>query len=131
MHRGDDRRAAAHRSLKQERAVVSLGQTQQLGTVGGHHLLVGGADAPAALEAGLDIGVRKPRAADGLYHDADLRVFQDGVKVLNEQMGSRMIGEILGVQNVLDLHRLACPAGDTGCIAAEHLVHAAANRAKP
>ncbi len=130
VHRSDDGGAAAHRSLEQEGAAVGLGQSQQLCAVGGHHLLVGGAYAAAALEAGLDIGVRKAGAADGLHHHLDLRVFQNGIEVLDEEMRGRVAGEILGVKDVLDLHRLACAAGDTGGVAAEHLVHAAAHRAK-
>ena len=130
VHGGDDGRTAAHRGLEQEGAAVLLGQCQQLCAVGGHHLLVGGAHAAAALEAGLDIGVCKAGAADGLHHHPDLRVFQNGIEVLDEEVCCRMSGEILGVKDVLDLHRLTGPAGNTGGIAAQHLVHAAAHRAK-
>ena len=130
MHRGDDGGAAAHRGLEEEGAAVGLGQSQQLCAVGGHHLLVGGADAPAALEAGLDIGVGEAGAADGLDDDLHLRVFQNGIEVLDKQLCSRMSREILRVKDVLDLHRLACAAGDACGVAAEHLVHAAAHRAK-
>ena len=109
---------------------MCLGQRQQLRAVGSHHLLVGGAHAAAALEAGLDIGVCKAGAADGLHHHPDLRVFQNGIEVLDEEVCRRMGGEILGVKDVLDLHRLTGPAGNTGGVAAQHLVHAAAHRAK-
>ena len=85
VHRGDDGRAAAHGSLEQEGAVVCPGQSQQLCAVGGHHLLVGGADAPAALEAGLDVGVGEAGAADGFDDDLHLRVFQNGIEVLDKQ----------------------------------------------
>ena len=130
VHGGDDGGAAAHGGLEQEGTVVCLGQRQQLRAVGGHHLLVGGAHAAAALEAGLDIGVCKAGAADGLHHHPDLRVFQNGIEVLDEEVCRRMSGEILGVKDVLDLHRLTGPAGNTGGVAAQHLVHAAAHRAK-
>ena len=130
VHRGDDGGAAADRGLEQESAIVCLGQPQQLGTVGGHHLLVGGADAAAALQAGFHIRVCEPGAADGLDHHLDLRVFQNGVEVLDEEMRGRVAGEILGVEDVLHLNGFPCPAGNARCIAAQHLVHAAANRAK-
>ena len=91
VHRGDDGGAAAHGCLEQECTVVLFGQSQQFGTVGGHHLLVGGAHAAAALETGFYIRVSKAGAADGLHHDPDLRVLQDGVDALNEQMGRRMV----------------------------------------
>ena len=51
MHRGDDGGAAAHAGLKQEGHAVLPRQRQQFGAVGSHHLLVGGADAAAALQA--------------------------------------------------------------------------------
>ena len=130
VHRGDDGRAAAHGSLEQEGAAVCLGQSQQLCAVGGHHLLVGGADAPAALEAGLDVRVSEAGAADGLDDDLHFGVFQNGVKILYKQLCGRMIREVLGVKDVLDLHRFACAVGDACGVAAEHLVHAAAHRAK-
>ena len=41
-----------------------------------------------------------------------------------------MIREVFGVKDVLDLHRFARAAGDTCGVAAEHLVHTAAHRAK-
>ena len=130
VHRGDDGRTAAHGRLEQEGAVVCLGQSQQLCAVGGHHLLVGGADAPAALEAGLDIRVSEAGAADGLDDDLYFGVFQNGVKILYKQLCGRMIREVFGVKDVLDLYRFACTAGDACGVAAEHLVHAAAHRAK-
>ena len=130
VHRRDDGRAAAHRSLEQESAAMLLGQSQQLGTVGGHHLLIGGAHTAAALETGLHIRVGEAGAADGLDHDLDLRVFQNGVKVLDEQMGCRVVRKILRVQDILDLHRFACAAGDARGVAAQHFVDTAAHRAK-
>ena len=72
-------------------AVVCLGQSQQLCAVGGHHLLVGGADAPTALEAGLDVRVSEAGAADGLDDDLYFGVFQNGVKILYKQLCGRMI----------------------------------------
>ena len=50
--------------------------------------------------------------------------------VLDEEMRGRVAGEILGVEDVLHLNGFPCPAGNARCIAAQHLVHAAANRAK-
>ena len=91
VHRGDDGGAAAHGCLEQEGAVVRLGQSQQLGTVGGHHFLVGSAHAAAALEAGLHIRVGKTGAADGLHHDPDLRILQNDVDALDEQIRRRMV----------------------------------------
>ena len=130
VHGGDDGGAAADGRLKQERAVVRLGQPQQLGAVGRHHLLVGGADAAAAFEARLYIRVSEAGTADGLDDDLDLRIFQNGVEVLDEKMGGGMVGEVLGVEDVLHLNGFPRPAGHARCVAAEHLVHAAAHRAK-
>ena len=130
VHGGNDGGAAAHGCLKQEGTVVGLGQTQQLGTVGGHHLLVGGAHAAAALQAGLNVWVSKTGAADGLHYHPDLRVLQDGVDALDEQVCSRVTRKILRVQDILDLHRLPGAARHARSVAAQHLVHAAAHRAK-
>ena len=91
VHRGDDRRAAADAGLKQEGRAVLFGKGQQLCAVGGHHLLVGGAYAAAALKAGLYIRIRKAGAADGLHHHLDLRVFQNGIEVLYKQVCIRMV----------------------------------------
>ena len=91
MHGGDDGRTAAHRSLEQEGTAVLFGKAQQLCAVGGHHLLVGGAYAAAALKAGLYIRIRKAGAADGLYNHLDLRVFQNGIEVLYKQVCIRMV----------------------------------------
>ena len=130
VHRGDDGRTAAHGSLEQEGAVVCLGQSQQLCAVGGHHLLVGGADAPTALETGLDVRVSEAGAADGLDDDLYFGVFQNGVKILYKQLCGLMIREVFGVKDVLDLYPFACTAGDACGVEAEPLVHAAAHRAK-
>ena len=46
--------------------------------------------------SGLDVGVCKAGAADGLHHHPDLRVFQNGIEVLDEEVCRRMSGEILG-----------------------------------
>ena len=62
-----------------------LGQGQQFGTVGSHHLLVGGADTAAAFQALADIRVGKPGAADGLHHDLDLGVSEDGIDRVGKQ----------------------------------------------
>ena len=91
VHRGNDGRTAAHRSLEQEGTAVLFGKAQQLCAVGGHHLLVGGAYAAAALKAGLYIRIRKAGAADGLHHHLDLRVFQNGIEVLYKQVCIRMV----------------------------------------
>ena len=130
VHRRNDGGAAAHRSLEQEGTAVLFGKAQQLSTVGGHHFLVGGAHAAAALKTGLYIRVGKAGAADGLHHYPDLRILQNDIKVLDEQVCGRMTGKILRVQNILDLYRLTCTAGDTCSVAAQNLVHAAAHRAK-
>ena len=53
--------------------------------------------------------------------------------VVNNRLTPRQnvnLEEILGVKDVLDLHRLTCTAGDTRSVAAQYLVHAAAHRAK-
>ncbi len=92
---------------------MRLGKAQQLCAVGGYHLLVE-VHAAAALKAGLDVRISEAGAADGLHHHLDLRVFQNGgVEVLDKQVCIRMVWKILGVKDVLDLHRLTCTAGDT------------------
>ena len=78
----------------------------------------------------LYIRVSEAGTADGLDDDLDLRIFQNGVEVLDEKMGGGMAGEVLGVEDVLHLNGFPRPAGHARCVAAEHLVHAAAHRAK-
>ena len=97
VHRGDDRRAAANAGLEQEGHVMLLGQGQQFGTVGSDHLLVGGADTAAAFQALADIRVGKPGAADGLHHDLDLGVSEDGIDRVGKQGGVRRGREIADV----------------------------------
>ena len=131
VHRGDDGGAAADAGFKQEGRPMRSGQSQQLGTIGGHHLLVGGADAAAAFQAAPHIGIGETGAADGLHHHADLRVRQDHVQVLHKKCGVRRGGKVPDVQDVLDLHRFTGAAGNGGGVAAANFQHTAAHRAKP
>ena len=130
VHGGDNGGAAPHRRLEQERAVVALGQGQQLGAVGGHHLLVGGADAAAALQGLPHIGVGKAGAADGLHHHPDLGVGEDDVDVLDKEVCVRPVRKIPDVQDVFHFHRLAGPAGNARRVPVQDLIYAAAHGAK-
>ena len=130
VHGGDDGGAAAHRCLKQKSTSMRAGQTQQLCTIGGHHLFVGGRHTAAAFQAGFYIGIGEPGAANGLHHRPDFRVCQDHIDIFDKEVGIRTVRVVLYIQDILDLYRLPCPAGDACRIAPQYLIHAAAHRAK-
>ena len=105
-------------------------KAQQLGAVGGHHLLVAGAHAAPALQALLYIRIGKLGAADGFNHHFDLGVVQNGVDVICEKRCIRRSRKITHIQNILYFHGFACTAADAGSVAAANFQHAAAHCAK-
>ena len=64
-----------------------------------------------------------------LHHHGDLRVVEDHVKVLGEQVAVGQAGEFPQVQDMLDLDLHIRPAGDAPLVGHQHFQHAGAHYA--
>ena len=87
--------------------MLLLGDSHQLRAVLGHQLLVGGADAPAALQRPLHEGIGRLHAAHDLHHNLNLRVIGDHLVVVDDLLLDGISREIPQIQHILDVDLLS------------------------
>jgi hypothetical protein len=113
--RPDQRDATTDRGLEEDVDARALGRLEQLPTMGGDELLVGGDDRLAAHQRLDDEAAGGLDAADDLDHDVDVGVVDHGGGVVGEaasrQRQSPILGEVVD-RDARDLERHAGPGLD-------------------
>ena len=105
-------------------------QRQHLGAEGRNHLLVGGHDALACLQQGFGEIVGRVRAAHHLRDHRYLRVVQNDLKIVGDQIPEGAVRKVPQIEDVFDPDRFADPRLNECPVMGQHLGCAAADNAE-
>ena len=112
VQRTDNRDPAAHTGLKEEIDVPLSRDGQKLRPVFCHKRFVGCSHTLARLKTALYKSVCRLDAAHDLYHDPDLRVVYDRLKIMDDLLLDRISREISQIQYIFYIDLIPCSLCD-------------------
>ena len=107
MKRTDNRDRTAYARFKKAVAGILLCCCQQLGTLIGNQLLIGGNNADSALQTGHQVCKCWFRPAQAFGNDGDIAVLQNRVNRFDEFVSIRRVRKIAEVKNISQLQLIA------------------------
>ena len=132
LHRVDDGDAAAHAGFERDLLAGLVGRAHDLFAVRCHERLVGRDHVLARLESAHHDVARHGGAADQLHHDVDVRIVQDVLVILREEVLHAVRDSLLGVAraHAHELHVDAVVALEILAVVLQDVDAPAADRAR-